>query len=68
MEFGIDKKELTPTLIGYSLDYTIGIVWELPDYPTRTSPDYTPQNLGWINPLRTRLSNASYVNLLMARV
>ena len=45
------------TIPGYNLDYTLGIVWELPDYTPRynlgaprvypTSPDYTPPDSGW---------------------
>ena len=52
--------QITPpdwTIPGYSLDYTLGIVWELPDYTPGyslgdprvypTNPDYTPPDSGW---------------------
>ena len=45
------------TIPGYNLDYTLGIVCELPDYTPGytvgaprvypTSPDYTPPDSGW---------------------
>ena len=45
------------TVPGYSLDYTLGIIWELPDYNPvytvgaprlyPTCSDYTPPDSGW---------------------
>ena len=45
------------TIPGYSLNYALGIVWELPDYTPGytlgaprvypTSPDYAPPDSGW---------------------